>query len=216
MKLAKETTHMELKLHIYENILAYSCHNSNAEALHQVLLADDSSDTIVALLSRPTLRFGNYALSCIQEAAKCGRNTFLSMMLEHLPSDSVLPYLLEPAQGDGGKTALHMACDNKWHKFNLVKTIIDGVPKDDQFELIIATDHCGNTVLHSAVARGDESLVLALKMHQLTDEQQFTIMEKKNNERLRAIDLAKQQRNQKIEQYLDDLLRESNISKHSK
>ena len=123
----------------------------------------------------------------------------------------MLPLLILRLQSDGSKTALHLACDRAQRK--VVKTIIDLAPQSTQFELIIATDENGNTILHSAVASGDKRLVQALKLDQLTGEQQYTIMMGKNNNRLGAIDLAKQLKNREIEGYLDDLLQESIIRK---
>ena len=79
--------------------------------------------------------------------------------------------------------------------------------------MIIAPDDGGNTVLHAALASGHKSYVLALKIDQLTGEQLYAIMVKENKNRLRAIDLAKEQNDREIEQYIDELLQESAIRK---
>ena len=104
-----------------------------------------------------------------------------------------------------------MACDTS--QIRVVNTIVDLIPNADRFRLIIATDENENTVLHSAVASGDKSLVLALNIDQLTGEQQYAVMVKENKNGLRTIDLAKQQNVQGIDHYLDDLLQESAIRK---
>ena len=125
----------------------------------------------------------------------------------------MLPLLLEQCKSNGDKTALHLACN--WKKLNFVKTVIDLVPIENRFKLIIATDDGGNTVLHSAVASGDKSFVLALRMDQLTGEQQYALMVKENKDRLTAIDLAKEQKNKQLEGFLYDLLQESSIRKYN-
>ena len=132
------------------------------------------------------------------------------LLVPPLP-DSVLPLLLEQCKSNGDKTALHLACN--WKKLNFVETVIDLVPIENRFKLIIATDDGGNTVLHAAVASGDKRFVLALKMDQLTGEQQYAIMVKENKDRLRALDLAKEQKNKQLKGFLDNLLQESSIRK---
>ena len=206
MELAKSATHEDLKREIYEKVLVYTCQNDDAPAL-QHLLSAVSSDTLMSLLSR--LILGGF--NCIQAAAQRGINSFISLILQHFHSDSVLPILLEQREGDGGKTVLHFACGR--NKLNVVKTIIDLVPIEKRFRLIIATDDNENTVLHAAVASGDENLVLALKMDQLTGEQQYALMVKENKDGLRARDLAKEQKNKQLEGFFDNRLQQSSIRK---
>ena len=197
-----------LKREIYEEVLNYTCQNDDSQAL-QLLLSAVTSDTLMSLLS--TLTLASSKLSCIQKAAGCGNNTFISIILQHLASEGVLPLLLLRPLSDGSKTALHLACDRARRK--VVETIIDLAPQSAQYELIQARDENGNTVLHSAVASGDKRLVQALKLDQLTGEQRYAIKVKENESRLTAIDLAKQQNSSQIEGYLDDLLQESRIRK---
>ena len=158
-----------------------------------------------------TITLGSLKLSCIQTAARHGLNTFISMLLQHLSTESKVSLLLQRSPLNGGKTALHMACDTS--QISVVNTMVDLIPNADRFRLIIATDENENTVLHSAVASGDKSLVLALNIDQLTGEQQYAAMVKENKNGLRTIDLAKQQNFQEIDHYLDDLLQESAIRK---
>mgnify|MGYP001794708882 CR=1 FL=1 len=202
MELAKSATHEDLKREIYEQVLTYTCQEDDAQAL-QLLFSAVTSDTLMSLLSTLTLS----CYSCIQRAACRGISTFISMLSQHLPSDSVLPLLLEQCERDGGRTALHIACKGK--NLKVIETVIDLVPIENRFALIIATDENGNTVLHAAVASRNKNLVHALKIDQLTGEQQYTLMVKENKAGLMAIHLAKQQNNREIEQYIDELLQES-------
>ena len=140
-----------------------------------------------------------------------GINTFISMLSQHLPHESVLPFMLEQCERDGGRTALHIACNRK--RLKVIETIIDLVPKEDRFALIIARDENENTVLHAAVASRNKNLVHALKMDQLTGEQQYTLMVNENKHGLRARDLAKEQKNIQIEGFFDNRLQQSSIRK---
>ena len=208
MELAKSATHEALKTEIYGEVLVYTCQNDDAQAL-QLLLGAVTSDTLMSLLS--TLTMGAEYHSCIQEAAYRGINTFISMLSQHLPSDSVLSLLLEQCEGDGGRTALHIACDRK--KLKVIETVIGLVPIENRLRLIIAADDDGNTVLHAAVASGDKSCVLALKIDQLTREQQYAVMVKENKDGLKAIDVAKEQKNKQLEGFFDNRLQQSSIRK---
>ena len=210
MDLAKSATHDALKREIYAEVLTYTCQNEDSQAL-QLLLSVVSSDKLMSLLS--TVKIGVERRSCIQSAAWFGNSPFISIILLHFPSDSVLPLLLEQCEGDGGKTALHIACEG--NELSVVKTIIDLVPIQNRLALIIATDENENTVLHAAVASRNKNLVHALKIDQLTGEQQYAIMVKENKDRLRAIDLAKEQKNKQLEGFLGDLLQQSSIRKCS-
>ena len=211
MELAKSATHAALKREIYQEVLIYTCCNDDAHAL-QLLLSTVSSDTLISLLS--TVKIGVKRRSCIQTAAWYGINTFISMLSQNLTSDSVLPLLLEQCEGDGGKTALHIACEE--NELNVVKTIIDLVPIENRLALIIATDENENTVLHAAVASKNKNLVHALKIDQLTGEQQYAIMVKENKDRLRAIDLAKEEKNKQLKSFLDNFLQQSSKRKYNK
>ena len=211
MELAKSATHEALKTEIYRTVLGYTCQYDDTQAL-QLLLSTVTSDKLMSLLS--TVEIGGKRRSCIQSAAWHGNSPFISIILLHFPSDSVLPLLLEQCEGDGGRTALHIACEG--NELSVVKTVIDQVPIENRFRLIIATDDGGNTVLHAAVASGNKKFVLALKMDQLTGEQQYVVMVKENKDRLRAIDLAKEQKNKLLESFLDDFLQESSIRKCNK
>ena len=142
MELAKSATYDALKTEIYAEVLTYTCQNDDAQAL-QLLLSAVTSDTLMSVMS--TLTLGAEYHSCIQRAALRGINTFISMLSQHLSSDSVLTLLLEQCERDGGRTALHIGCN--WKNLNVVKTIIDLVPIENRFRLIIATDDNGNTVL---------------------------------------------------------------------
>ena len=159
IELAKSATHEALETEIYEEALAYTCQDDDAEAL-QLLLSAVTSDILMSLLS--TVEIGVMRRSCIQSAAWLGNSPFISIILLHFPSDSVPPLLLEQCEGDGGRTALHIACEG--NELSVVKTVIDQVPIENRFRLIIATDDGGNTVLHAAVASGNKKFVLALKM----------------------------------------------------
>ena len=82
------------------------------------------------------------------------------MLSQHVSPEYLLPFLLARSQSNGGKTALHIACD--WNRLLVVKTIIDLVHAEDEVHLLGASDHNGETILHSAVASNNESLNLAL------------------------------------------------------
>ena len=208
MALARSSTHEALRREIYEAVLVYTCQNDDSQAL-QLLLGVIPSDTLLPMLR--TITLGSLKLSCIQTTVRHGLNTFISMLLQHLSTESKVSLLLQRSPLNGGKTTLHMACDTS--QIRVVNTIVDLIPNADRFRLIIATDENENTVLHSAVASGDKSLVLALNIDQLTGEQQYAVMVKENKNGLRTIDLAKQQNVQGIDHYLDDLLQESAIRK---
>ena len=95
MELANSATHDALKTEIYEDVLIYTCQNDDSQAL-QLLLSAVTSDKLISLLS--TLTLSRY--SCIQRAALHGINTFISMLSQHLPPDSVLPLLLEQCKSN--------------------------------------------------------------------------------------------------------------------
>ena len=67
------------------------------------------------------------------------------------------------------------------------------------------------TLCFSGVASGDKNFVLALKMDQLTGEQQYALMVKENKDGLRARDLAKEQKNKQLECFFDNRLQQSRI-----
>mgnify|MGYP001794589153 CR=1 FL=1 len=197
MDLANAANHENLKMEIYKGILVYTCQNDDAAAL-QLLLDAVSSDTIISVLDR---------LTCIHKAAKLGINTFVSMLSKHIAPEYVLRFLLARSRSDGGKTALHIACD--WNRLHVVKTIIDLVHADDKVHLLEATDRNGETILHSAVASNNENLIIALKIDQLSSKQQHALLKKENHNGLSVMDLAKQQNNTQIERYLSNILHES-------
>ena len=120
MELANSATHEALKTEIYTEVLNYTCQNDDAQIL-LLLLSTVTSDKLMSLMSR--FKFGVERHSCIQRAAWLGNSPFISIILLHFPCDSVLPLLLEHCEGDGGRTALHIACEEI--ELNVVKTIID-------------------------------------------------------------------------------------------
>ena len=99
MALARSSTHEALRREIYEAVLVYTCQNDDAQAL-QLLLGVIPSDTLLPMLR--TITLGSLKLSCIQTTVRHGLNTFISMLLQHLSTESKVSLLLQQSPLNGG------------------------------------------------------------------------------------------------------------------